>query len=801
MPTYNGTPGGDTIFGDQSGVADDIINGLGGNDTLSGLASNDVIDGGTGNDLMSGDDGIDTLRYADAAARIYVSLAITTAQATVGAGIDTISGFENLVGSAYNDQLTGDSGVNIITGGAGNDLIAGGAGHDSLQGEDGTDTIEGGTGNDRLDGGAGNDVASYASATTAVIVSLAIGGAQFTGSTGTDTLVAIEGLTGSAFNDTLTGDDGANILNGGLGNDLLTGGAGDDMLDGGAGVDTATYADAVSGITLNLVSQSAQATGGAGSDTLRNIETIIGSAFNDVLTGNDFANIFTAGDGDDLLNGGLGNDRLDGGAGVDTASYATAAGAVKVSLTIASAQSTLAAGSDTLAGIENLVGGGFDDQLTGNAGDNVLTGNGGADILNGGAGNDLLNGGAATDTASYAGTASGVTVNLTLTGAQDTTSAGFDTLLSIENLTGSSYADVLTGSAQLNVISGGVGNDIIDGGSSNDTLDGGNGNDMLMGGNGDDLLTGGSGNDGIDGGAGFDTISYAAAIGAVTVSASGQVTGGGQNTDSIVNIEHLIGSAYGDSFSFANGSVAVTLDGGDGNDFLTGGAGTDTLNGEAGDDDLSGGAGIDSLFGGDGNDRLGSGTGADSLVGGVGNDVYRIGDSSAVIVETADGGNDVVSTVVSYILPDNVESMSVGGTDSVGLGNDLDNRISAFGQSATIDGRGGQDVLSGNVGAYADIFVFSATAHSTPDRPDRITNLGGNDFIDLSAIDADIAAGGDQAFHLVAGFTSHAAEYTLAFDNGTNTTTLNADTNGDAIADMTILFTGNVTTLTEDWVL
>jgi Ca2+-binding RTX toxin-like protein len=157
------------------------------------------------------------------------------------------------------------------------------------------------------------------------------------------------------------------------------GGLGDDTMDGGAGVDTASYANASAGVTVNLGLTAQQNTVGAGLDTLANFENLTGSNLNDTLIGNALANV---------ISGGLGNDSIDGGGGVDTASYATAGAAVNASL--ATGIVSGGAGSDTLISIENLVGSNFNDTLTGNAGVNVLTGGAGSDVLSGGAGADLF---------------------------------------------------------------------------------------------------------------------------------------------------------------------------------------------------------------------------------------------------------------------------------------------------------------------------------------------------------------------------------------------------------------------------
>jgi VCBS repeat-containing protein len=124
--------------------------------------------------------------------------------------------------------------------------------------------------------------------------------------------------------------------------------------------------------------------GTAGSDTIN------GSGFDDVLNGLAGNDVLHGLAGNDVLNGGAGNDLLDGGTGIDTASYADASAAVKVSLVVTSAQNTGGSGSDTLVGIENLVGSAYNDTLTGDAGANRLDGDGGADTLTGGAGADTF---------------------------------------------------------------------------------------------------------------------------------------------------------------------------------------------------------------------------------------------------------------------------------------------------------------------------------------------------------------------------------------------------------------------------
>jgi Ca2+-binding RTX toxin-like protein len=125
----------------------------------------------------------------------------------------------------------------------------------------------------------------------------------------------VEKVIGSAFGDAITGGVGGETLSGGAGDDLLNGGAGDDLLDGGEGLDTASYADATGGVTVDL--RILLASGPAGTDALVSIENVVGSGFADILSGFQGANSLSGGDGADTLNGLGGDDILDGGAGDD----------------------------------------------------------------------------------------------------------------------------------------------------------------------------------------------------------------------------------------------------------------------------------------------------------------------------------------------------------------------------------------------------------------------------------------------------------------------------------------------------
>jgi Ca2+-binding RTX toxin-like protein len=163
---------------------------------------------------------------------VTVNLATLTGQNTAGAGTDTLSNFENLMGSIYNDTLTGDGNANVIEGGAGNDTINGAGGIDTL---------------------------SYFHAGSAVTINLATTSAQNTVGAGTDTISNFENLTGSAYGDTLTGDGNANVIQGGDGNDTI---------NGAGGTDTLSYVGATAAVTVDLSTATAQNTVGAGTDTI-----------------------------------------------------------------------------------------------------------------------------------------------------------------------------------------------------------------------------------------------------------------------------------------------------------------------------------------------------------------------------------------------------------------------------------------------------------------------------------------------------------------------------------------------------
>jgi Ca2+-binding RTX toxin-like protein len=252
--SITGSEAGDMIFG---GISDDRLSGGGGDDIIRGSGGNDIVDGGAGSDTYSVQ-GYDS-DYAIARSETGGFVLTQIATYLDPQGIDLLKDIEfisfngtlfDLANSTIGFIRSGTAGADTVMGSIYDDKLSGLAGNDVLQGGAGNDLLIGGKGNDLLDGGAGVDTASYAGATLAVQVDLAIAGPQNTGSEGKDQLVSIENLIGSSFNDALFGNgeanrlvggDGNDTLNGRGGDDTLVGGFGNDMLVGGAGADTFVF--------------------------------------------------------------------------------------------------------------------------------------------------------------------------------------------------------------------------------------------------------------------------------------------------------------------------------------------------------------------------------------------------------------------------------------------------------------------------------------------------------------------------------------------------------------------------------
>ncbi len=559
--------------------------------------------------------------------------------------------------------VAGDDGPNTLTGGNGNDALVGLGGDDSMSGGAGDDSFHtvyntGAFGNDTIDGGPGFDTLVYNSTSTnAANVNLATGRA--TNAQGNTTLISIENVLGTAGNDVFTGGDPAHDTDS-FGNnirELFRGNGGNDTITGGSGNGFFTIADygnnsSSQPVSANLSTGTAS-DGRGGTDTLVNVDMLIGGAGNDTLVGGSlsrsehgiFFEQFRGNAGNDTFNG---NNANTGGqdATSDRADYSNNSSTQAVNVNLGTGVALDGrGGTDTLIDI---------DQVRGGAGNDTLTGGSGKDRLDGGAGNDTIDGGAGSDGVWFLQSTAAVIVNLSagsitvngVTVAAATANDGMggtDTLINIEDVRGSDFNDYIRGSDDVNVrqvLQGDAGNDTIDGGAGidfatyagvplvlggiNAFIENGSGtvndklggtdtlinieglagthsNDILSGGLGDQWFHGNGGSDTIDGGFGNDWVIYGRDPSGVTINLGAGTATDGWNglggllalggTDTLISIENAEGSDYADTITGSSG--ANELRGRAGNDTLNGGAGNDTLDGGAGNDTLDGGAGAD----------------------------------------------------------------------------------------------------------------------------------------------------------------------------------------------------------------
>jgi Ca2+-binding RTX toxin-like protein len=592
--TLSGGDGNDTVTG---GSGNDTINGDGGNDSLLGGDGNDTLVGGSGNDTLSGQGGFDAADYRSAPSAVRVTLdgVANDGQANI-AEKDNVLDAEQLLGSNYNDTISGNGGTNQIYGGGGNDEVRGLGGNDS---------IYGGPGNDKLYGGDGND--------------------------------------------TIRGDDGNDLLGGENGDDYLDGGNGADGLYGNAGKDTVDYSSRSANLTItpdgkandgqanetdNVASDVEVIKGGSGSDKISAFvidSTLIGNAGNDTLEGGSRWDRLEGGDGNDVLKpgandaphhqdwypitppptnstagmnvllGGNGNDTLysswgdddmSGGAGTDTVAYNGYGPYTGADITIDGLRNDgfrqysmdhpgtpeffEAEYDNVRTDVENVIGTYASDRIVGSGGNNRLDGYTGSDTIDGGAGNDTVNG---DGLGSY-------------TGWDD------------------------------DVLRGGDGNDSLDGGRGSDSLDGGNGNDTLqagifdnrridyvdparaddpadvntlLGGAGDDTFQNGGGDDLISGGAGTDTVDYHRFL-VEQVGVDVWIDGVRNDGERPIPIDD--GTGQVEFWQIESDNVGTDVEnviGTQYNDRLVGSAGNNRLVGNWGDDTLLGGEGNDVL--------------------------------------------------------------------------------------------------------------------------------------------------------------------------------------------------------------
>ncbi|MDD3836055.1 MAG: hypothetical protein PHS42_11405, partial [Sulfurimonas sp.] len=552
---------------------------------------------------------------------------------------------ENIIGSNYSDTIYGNADKdNILTGLKGGDILDGRGGENKLYGGDGYDMLYSGSGNDYIDGGGDTDTVNYQNVKgkgdntdtvyTGSTTSSHNGGISVTsdyvangvtvrldrpdtieedfatfinksGESKEDTLISIEDVVGSNYDDAIFGSSSTNYIEGMGGNDLIFSGGGINFIDGGDGSDKISYnakdyknaagslqntnyidyLNSIDGINVTLGNDFVmiRERNGANKDRLidlvKNIEEVSGTKGNDYIRGTSKAEKFWGNDGDDYIRPGGGIDYSWGGAGTDyielyddglIAGYCilklTDEGTIFHSQDATQRDAgTWTEGYNAHGGInyayefEGFGGSNYADTMFGNIHDNVLNGHGGDDIIHGIGGNNVIRGGSGADT-----------------------------------IYGGDGADIIYGDADDDIIHGGAGDDTIYGYSVyNWSI---------------------TNKDTIDGGEGFDTLNYSSAhhggfvLDMKTLDANGYAdvkfnaassngsnkAGSGAFDDKIKNIESIIGSRHNDEIR-AN-DTGMTLDGWSGVDKLYGGAGNDTIiarnqTGEI----LDGGSGSDTL--------------------------------------------------------------------------------------------------------------------------------------------------------------------------------------------------------------
>ncbi|HEV2748727.1 MAG TPA: calcium-binding protein [Allosphingosinicella sp.] len=352
-----------------------------------------------------------------------------------------------IVTEAGNDRVDGSAmGIGMIGprltmfGGEGNDVLTGGGDHDVMRGDEGNDRLVGSRGIDTLHGGDGTDTIDYTASVAAVTIVLGEGTSQSRGYGGDadgDVISEVEIFVGSAFADSMVGDEEANQFFGGAGSDQLYGGANADRLNGGTGADATgggagndrhfvdhakdRVVERAGEGTADRVTASVDyvLTAGAWVEHLGTTQAngtaaidLTGNELDNIVTGNGGANRLSGGGGDDrliglggndVLRGGSGRDRSEGGAGND-AHYVSDAADIVIDLAgegndrvLASVDYILKSGvhvetlsTDAAAGTDaiDLTGNEFGNRVIGNAGMNILQGRGGSDLLTGGDGSD-----------------------------------------------------------------------------------------------------------------------------------------------------------------------------------------------------------------------------------------------------------------------------------------------------------------------------------------------------------------------------------------------------------------------------
>ena len=637
----------------------------------------------------------------------------------------TSTGTFAVIGTAGNDTVdaTGSTARVGFNPGSGTDRFTGGDGDDqinlSIADLDATDLIDGGVGRDRI------GFLSAGTITAAQIAGLTSIETFSLASTGPNTVFLAANLptvnvAGGSANDTVhmalstqyaslgAGDDTMVVTASSMPGDSSYGKEGFDTIRTvGAGL--FTVGPRIVEFEALVMQDAARLDLTASTMAL----SVTGSAGGDLVLLGPVGQVVDVADGFDVVVNGDGDDVLDGGAGFDVLVVAPGS---TVDLTNTGPQDT-GQGIDTIRNFELvivaggpigqvIIGDDLPNRLEGGDGNDFIFGLGADDVLLGRGGNDRLDGGTGSDTAEYTAAAAGIVVNMGAAAPQVTNDGegGQDTLVSIENISGSNLNDIIQGDANANVLEGNGGNDTLDGASGNDTA------------------------------------SYANAAGNVTVLLTilGPQNTGAAGTDTLSNIENLTGGAFNDTL-FGN-ALANILRGGAGNDYIQGGAGLDQLFGDAGRDTIEDPDGFALLRAGDDDDVANLSFGNATLTGtsnswiqmGNGADQINFNFNNTVLQSTrgistgsntatsgaspdtveANDGNDVVNINGSFTA-NGTYLLTMSGDDQVNA-----NTTSAFG---FVHLGAGNDQFNGGGGGET---VYGGAGN------DRIFAQGGHDLMD-----------------------------------------------------------------------
>ncbi len=832
------TTAGDVLIGN---AFDNNFYALAGNDSMVGGDGFDYFEPDGGNDTIDASPGAGTLdqsygdrdllsydNYGSNGVGVYIDLNLGTIVDPTG-GVDTIVDIERLRGTSAADRMIGSDTANQR--------------EEMFQGLRGNDTIDGRNGYDIIDYTRDTNYGGNLGVNVNFVTGTAIDGFG-----NTDTFRYIEAVRATNFNDTLTGNGDRNIFRLLGGSDVVDGGGGIDSVDmwigdffGGSGFNP-TATGAIVSLAAGTATSAVNPLTGVGgqTSTITNIEDISGSNLNDSLTGDGNNNAIggwfgndtlDGGDGNDILNGFAGNDSIVGGNGFDLVSflydptvYATLAngygsaavsnigvwGGVTVNLTTGTA-TDFGGYTDTISGVEGVVGSFGSDSITGDGADNLFYGLSGNDTIRG-EGNT-----AAGDTVSYAvynadgrvfaaiqginsSDPNGINANLATGVVSNDGEGGVDTLFDIENLIGSRGNDTITGSSANNVIDGGDGTDQVffTGVSTDYSI-----TTELVGGvqTGYIIVTDSvGGRDGTDRLRNVEQLVFADA--SMPLSQIINVAVPGENTTGTAQADEISGTSGGD-----------TINGGDGADLISGGQGGDNLLGGSEADEIIDGDGSDTVDGGTGNDTIIAGVGSfnDSYTGGGDTDLVSYESSTvSMIVNLTTGsasgaGTDTLSGIENAFGGSTNDTITGAGDANYLYGNSGNDSISGLGNADTLAGGSGNDTLDGGDGADqlfgdSDNDVLRGGAGNDT-LNGGLEGLTGGDTADYAAATSNITVWLDAAIHLVAGGVDVGTDQVFSIENvslgsGADLVLANANANNIALgngADAALGYAGNDT--------